>query len=505
MKSIQKKWLTGACALIVLTSAAGCGNNEAGGSSATDDKPVKLVFLTPGDTAANPIGPDDRIIAEINRRLGIDLQVQVVPEGSYEKINVSIATGDLPDVVTINYPSPSLSQWIEEGILVPLNDYFDVMPTVRGKIEQRLTWTAVDGKYYGYPFIEERSNTTIAYRADWLEKLGLKPPETLDEFYHAMKEIAAKDPDGNGKQDTYGLTATKSTGFNSSFNFIFYAYGLPHGDWVLNEQGEVVPIFEHPAFRQGVEFIRKLWDEKLLDPEFLLNDTQQREQKFYQGKVGFMGAPLFRHVGRLEASLQKVNPEGKLGFMAPPAGPDGKRGMANAPKNGLFTAVTSHAQDPEKAAKFIEFMLSPEGRDLLKLGIEGIHYTKDGDKIIYNEEERAKDGFASNGWSHPLAWGSVVWPLGENYLPETEPQADRARESVEIATANIVPNLLNVTTQEEVEYGGILGELFNQYYTEMITGKREIDAGIAELSRKWREQGGDAVLKAVNQAYQEQK
>ncbi|WP_282937704.1 extracellular solute-binding protein [Paenibacillus sp. RC67] len=494
-------------ALPLSMAACSSGNTETktgGSDKGSGDKPTKIVFLTTGDNAAMGIKPGDRIVAEINKRLNIDLEVKFVPENGYEKINVAMATGDLPDVVTINYPSPSLSQWIDEGLLLPLNDYLSVMPTVKEKLDKNLKWTAVNGKYYGYPFIEERANATMAFRADWLNTLGIKPPQTLDEFYQALKDVTTKDPDKNGKNDTYGLTAQKNPGFNTSFNFVFYAYGMPHGDWVLDNSGKVVPIFEHPAFKQGVQFLRKLWDEKLIDPEFLLNDAQQREQKFYQGKVGFMAAPLFRHVSRLETSLQKVNPEGKLGYSAPPAGPDGKRGMNSAPKSGLFTAVTKNAKSPEKAAKFIEFMLSKEGRSLLELGMEGVHYTKQGDKIVYNEDERAKDGFASNGWSHPLAWGSVVWPLTENYLPQTEPQADRAKESVDIATKNMVPNLINTTTPEEVEMSGVLGELMNQYYLEMITGKREIDPGLAELSKKWRDQGGSKVLDAVNKAYQAQ-
>ncbi|MCJ8009016.1 extracellular solute-binding protein [Lederbergia wuyishanensis] len=494
----KKLWISFILIILIVSSMAGCNKSSKGNSKESDDN--KLVFLTPGDNAANAIQSDNRIIAEINKKLGIDLEVQFVPEGGFEKINVAIASGDLPDVVTINYPSPTLKQWINEGILIPINDYLPEMPTVSEKLK-KLEWTSVDGKYYGYPFIEEKANAAITYRADWLEEIGVEPPKTLDEFYEAMKLIASKDLDGNGKADTYGLTAQK----DSRFNFIFFANGLPHGDYVLNDAGEVVPFFEHSAFKPGMEFLKKLWDEKLLDVEFLLNDSQQREQKFYQGKVAFMEAPLFRHVNRLETNLQKTNPNGKLGFMAPPTGTDGNKGMNPAPKGGLFTAVTKNAKNPEKAAKFIEFMLSDEGRDLLKLGIEGVHYTKEGDKIIYNEEEREKDGFSSNGWSHPLAWGSVVWPLTENYLPQTEPQADRAKESVEIATENMVPNLVNLTTDEEIENKSILDEIFNQYFIDMITGKKDIDSGIKELSEKWRNQGGNKVLEAVNKAYKEQK
>ncbi|RJX38656.1 extracellular solute-binding protein [Paenibacillus pinisoli] len=515
-KNNKNRFVSILCLILIVAMIVGCSNNSGGkspqSSSGTDGeggKPVKIVYLTPGDSAAKPIQPDDRIIAEINKRLGIELEIKFVPEGGFEKVNVAMATGDFPDLVTAQYPSSSLSQWMEEGLLVPLNDYLPQMPTVKEKLEGQFSWTAVDGNYYGYPFIEEKSNVSMTYRADWLKTLNIAPPTTLDEFYEALKAITNGDPDQNGQKDTYGLTGTKENGFNTSFNFVFYAYGLPYGDWILDNDGKVAPVFEHPAFKSGVEYIQKLWKEKLIDPEFLLNDTQQREQKFFQSKAGFMVANLFRHVNRLEKSLKELTPAGELGFINPPAGPEGKHGMVGKPKGGLFTAITTKAKDPEKAAQFLEFMLSPEGRELLELGIEGVHYTKDGDKVNYNEEERAKDNFASNGWSHPLAWGNVVWPLTRNYLPNTEAQADRAKESVEIATSNLVPNLVNVTTPEEIEMGGVFGkgilsELANQYYFDMISGKVDIDKGLAELSKKWREQGGDKVLAAVNAAYEAQ-
>lgn len=69
----------------------------------------------------------------------------------------------------------------------------------------------------------------------------------------------------------------------------------------------------------------------------------------------------------------------------------------------------------------------------------------------------------------------------------------------------MVPNLVSTTTPEEIERGSVINELANQYYLDMITGKKDIDSGLTELSKKWREQGGDKVLDAVNKAYLAQK
>ena len=496
-------WWMMVAAAILLASCSGKGGGISGGN---EEGIVELTYLTTGDQAAKPLQPGDRIIAEINNRLGIRLNVQIVPEGAVDKINAAFASGDLPDVVTTKFPAESVSQWISEGIIIPIDDYLGAMPTVKQKLENGLQWTAIDGKYYGYPFISQtdKSNYTIQFRADWLEKLGIEPPTTLDEFYEALKAVTTQDPDGNGKDDTYGFSTNKPNPgetFNA-FQFVFFAYGLPYADWALDEQGKVIPIFEHPAFRQGMAYLRKLMEEKLIEPEFMVNDRPMKEQKFFQGKIGFMEGPLFRHVSRIEGGLQKVNPEGKLGWTAPPAGPDGKRGMPVKPKGGLLTSITSASKHPEKAAELIEFLLSKEGRDLLQLGIEGIHYTGEGDQIVYNEAEREKDGFAANGWAHPLAWGNVTWPIDENYLPLIEPQRERAQQSVQLASQYIMPNLVNKKTEAEIRYSSVLNDIYNQYFLDMLSGKKDIDTGIEELSRKWREQGGDEILKEVSEAYE---
>ncbi|MGG4033539.1 extracellular solute-binding protein [Paenibacillus cisolokensis] len=160
-------WWMMVAAAILLASCSGKGGGISGGN---EEGIVELTYLTTGDQAAKPLQPGDRIIAEINNRLGIRLNVQIVPEGAVDKINAAFASGDLPDVVTTKFPAESVSQWISEGIMIPIDDYLDAMPTVKQKLENGLQWTAIDGKYYGYPFISQtdKSNYTInSERIGW--------------------------------------------------------------------------------------------------------------------------------------------------------------------------------------------------------------------------------------------------------------------------------------------------------------------------------------------------
>lgn len=460
-------------------------------------------WLTTGDAGAKPIIPGDRILTFLNEKFGIELNVQYVPEGNVEKVNVAMASGDFPDIVTGSYGTSATQSWIDNEMLIPLNDYMDKYPHLKERLEL-YDWSAVDGKYYGIPFITQynSSNALILMRKDWLNKLGLAYPKTLDELTKVLTAFTQDDPDGNGRNDTYGYTTIKPAG---NFNWVFYAYGRQYGDYELNADGQVIPWFESDSFIPGMQYLRDLWEKGVIDPEFLLNDIAKMEEKFYQGKVGAVVVPLYRHVSRHENNLRSISPDASIVYGPAPLGPDGvSSGLNPQGKAGFLTAVTAVCKAPEKAVAFLDFMLSPEGHQLVRMGIEGIHYTVVDGKEVPNEEERAKDNFSPNGWAHPLAWGSLYWPLESGYLPEGEPNRDRALESIELATQAQRPNLIKQRTPLEVEHGSALDDIVTQYFMDMLRGSIPVEDGAKQLSQEWRSQGGDALLKELNEVYARQ-
>ena len=90
-------------------------------------------------------------------------------------------------------------------------------------------------------------------------------------------------------------------------------------------------------------------------------------------------------------------------------------------------------------------------------------------------------------------------------MPETEPARDRALESVELATACQVKNLISTKTPLEVKNGGMLADIEVQYFSDMLQGKIGIEEGIKKLSEEWRKQGGEELLKEINEIYKSSK
>lgn len=516
MKKNHIKLISTFIGLAIGLSTVGCSSststtskeNKSSSKSKADkvsNKKDKIVWLTTGDTGAKPLLKTDRVVEQINDKLGIELVMNIAPDGNTEKINVAMASGDLPDIVTGSYGTSATQQWIDDGMLVPLNSYFETTTTLKKILEEEYPWSvAKDGNFYGLPFINQmnKANTLPSFRQDWFDNLEMKVPETLDEFKEALMAFTYNDPDGNGKDDTIGMTTTKGI---ESWNFIFYASGRQYADYALDSNDNVIPVFEDASFKSGMEYLKALWEAGVIDKEFMLNDSKKAEEKFYKGRAGYFTPALFRHVSRLENNLQQVYPEGKLGYALPPKGSGEAFGCSSQGKGGMFTGVTVNCKVPEKAVAFIDFMNSEEGTDLLRKGIEGIHYTMDGETIVYNEEERAKDNFSDNGWAHPLAWGSFAWPLESGYLPDTEPAKDRALESIELATQAQVKNLIPNKLEAEIKNGSIVGDIYEQYFLDMMQGKVDIDQGITELSQKWRTQGGEEILQQANEIYKANK
>lgn len=465
-------------------------------------EPVR--WLTTGDTAAEVIEENDRIIALINEKFGIDLNVEYVPEGSTEKVNVAMASSDFPDIVTGAYGTTATQSWIENGMVIAIDPYLDQFPNLKAWLDG-YAWSAVDGHYYGLPFITQYSvaNGLIGMRGDWLEKLEMTYPKDLVEMKNVLSAFTFNDPDGDGQDNTYGLSGQKPVG---DFNWVFYAYGRQFGDYELDAQGSVIPFFEHESFIPAMTYIKELWDLGVIDPEFVLNDMSKLEEKFFQGKIGAMAHAMYRHVNRLESSTQALFPNAVLAYGKPPVGPDGVSfGLNKAGRSGFMTCITAACKTPEKALAFLDFMVSPEGNDLVRLGIEGIHFTRNGDEIVMNEEERAKDAFSPNGWAHALAWGSLYWPLESGYMPANDPARERALESIVLATDAQKPSLIKQRTPLEVEYGSALDDIFNQYFIDMLYGNMSIEDGAAKLSAEWRSQGGEELLAELNAVYQASK
>lgn len=199
------------------SSAAPSANASTGGQEA-----LKLNIMLPVFKTNYP-KDDSPVAAELEKRTGTDIHFEWVPNASYaDKFNITLASGNLPKIIYVPDPKgPSFVSAVKSGAFWDLTDKLKNYPNLGQASEVILNNASINGKTYGVYRGRELGRNGVYYRQDWLEKVGLEQPKTIDDFYHMLKAFKEKDPDGNGKDDTYGLVMVKWTaGWGAGFDQI---------------------------------------------------------------------------------------------------------------------------------------------------------------------------------------------------------------------------------------------------------------------------------------------
>ncbi|MBE5782941.1 MAG: extracellular solute-binding protein [Clostridiales bacterium] len=227
---------------------------------------------------------------QLEEACGVDIQFMVFPATDYTtKLNLMFSAGgaELPDVIFANPNYGELLNWIDSGMLLPLNDYFadpNKAPNIYFNIKDigfDFTKQIVmpDGNIYFIPtFTQSQSNETphkAWYNQTWLDALDAESPTTPDELYDLFVKVKNTDLNGNGKNDEIGLVGNMDS-YKGWFQYIMNAF-IYAGDskYLVVEDGVVTVAYTKPEWQEGLKFIRKLFAEDLIPKEILTQDDQQ--------------------------------------------------------------------------------------------------------------------------------------------------------------------------------------------------------------------------------------
>ncbi len=361
------------------------GVGEEKGLLPISDKKITIKFML-GNHPNYPIDNEAVTFQELMRRTNITIKYETVPNSDYgQKRNVVIASGSLPDIMTINAEEAKLhgsrGLFVEMGDLIKEHGANLTKLFTKEMLAQQMT---VDKKLYSIPYYSEKiQQDGWLVRKDWLDKLGLEKPGTLDDFYDMLVEFRDKIPALTGKENI--IPFGSRIGFRElrkNLSFVFdtrYAWKIENGKYVYT------PVTDE--YKEMLIFINKLYTEKLLNQEIMTDSVQQENEKIQSGLVGAIITKT--NVPDVYApAIQKKAPETEYVNMPPPAGLNGARGLKvrGYTLPGYSLAISSKSKHIEECFRLIDYSFSSEGITLLNYGVEGVTYDmKDGKPVLKEE------------------------------------------------------------------------------------------------------------------------
>ena len=423
---------------------------------------------------------------EIEKKTNVKVLWEVAPRSQYEaEMQLKFDSGaNLPDLLVV--PNFDPTQYGQAGVLLPLEDLIEkYAPNIQKVFREypgaKELMTSADGHIYGLASIIEGSADTLpqtfTIRKDWLSKLGLKEPNTVEEWYKVLKAFKEKDANGNGLNDEIP--------FGSSPYYFSEAFGLQlmSGSDFKEVNGKVLYQWSDPRMKGYLLFASRLYREGLLDPDFGVETCESTQLKVVKGSIGsYVNYPDW--INSWEKLLQgKGEKDSQYIPILPPLGDNGQRSLdSSVVIDKSFSGISKNCKDPILAIKLLDYLWSEEGIRYMAWGIQGKTYVmRDGQPHFTEFITNNKDGLGMSDALRTVgAWPTIPWvQQREQYLQilSVNPNFKDLPELIKPILRQPFPMLL--ANKGEQERLTILESNITSYKDEMmikfIFGKEPID------------------------------
>jgi putative aldouronate transport system substrate-binding protein len=486
--------------LYVLIIITACSNNPSDKHNVptNDDQnqvpPTITMYVS--DQALEVPESVDRFVNYMNDITNVRLKITYLPHSQYlNQLNLKFASGEFPDVFQL-WSGPERGLINGEKVLA-LNELIDQYGANMKRVIPQAAWDAVTvrGKIYAIPQPTETKQGQVMYiRKDWLDKLDLEIPTTSDELLDVMRAFRSGDPNNNGLTDEIPFTMREKLEWGET---LFGMWGIGSRYTETYYENELIFGSAHPYFATGLQYLNTMYEEELLDREFLMNTLSIWDQKIASGNVGIWShAP--RLAWRWQQVLSESIPDQQPEVIVIPtprgAGYDGAVGTRWGIIDKTYV-ISQNASDPVAIIKYFDWLFSEEGQRFTEYGIEGVTYTKSGNSYSFNDEHANMIDFLQK----------VYAVHGLNEEAETailnNPQAyEKLKDAYEVANSQgFVSETIGMPSIEN-DYN--LHSLYIEAAALVITGTKP-PASYMEFISTWRQNGGQKLIDERTAWYRE--
>ncbi|MBR0463129.1 MAG: hypothetical protein IJJ23_01925 [Clostridia bacterium] len=454
------------------------------------EEPVTYTWWV--NTSAKDLN-ENEIYGYLGEITGVNIDWTLVATDAETKRNLMWGSGDLPDIIGQGmFTESDLTTYYQYGVLLKISDYIDTcMPNLKWVVSHEGFETVLDslkqadGNIYSLPKIESDNHTQVTSQVSinqtWLNNLGLEMPTTTDELYDVLVAFKEQDPNGNGEQDEIPFTYLYGQNWmNGQLNGWF---GVTT-DFRIDLDGKVTYSPYEDGYKEMVKYIRRLWQDGLMDPEFFTQDYSTYNAKGFEGRYG-----VFQSYGRYISVKEEdfVN----YAYLAPLASGTEVSGSVRFRPDGatlelVNTIISADVENPELLLSYMDMLYDPYYGIQGARGVIGKHLIYNENGNLVNNLEGVPAGYSTfEEWRNATIAHQIPYCTMEEYIPDligTNAELVNYKEQSSFYRPWFINQILpwHYNTQEEndalPQYATDLEKYTTEQFARWVSGEGDVDA-----------------------------
>lgn len=510
---------TGSAPAAESTAAAdsSAGEEEAAAESTAEPTTLTVMVYERGNTTETYGSATDNywtrwIQSEFGDPNNITIEYIPVPRSEEtQKINTLMASGTAPDII-FSYDSNMIIQYGKDGGLWELTDLIDQYgPTLKENLAASLPYGQSEGEQWAIPALRAVTGWQTTYiRKDWLDEVGyeLQTDEngyyhmSIDDFTELLRQFKDLDPSGQGAE-MYPLGMVGAWNATQTRPII---WSFLETDNLTGEMHAAYNEMFWPGYKEGVRYLNQLYNEGLVDPEFM-TDTDTSYTAFNNllsnGRTLAFGQDANAELTGVKA-LYETDPDAEIVpfYLDNVNGTQFNRIYS---PTGMYIAIPSTCEHPENAIKYLDWLADYDNAKVLHYGFEGIHYELQDNKVVTitpTEEEKA----ASEYDFERITCGDLLLvysgaPYGYEESTEGMDEIKAKMTQLKYDSAKVADvggqadyYFQGILTEADQKYGGLVPNLEESLPRLIACDPAEFDTIYDAVLNEYLEQGGQEII-----------
>ena len=293
-----------------------------------------------------------------------EILYEVDPSQANTKLSTAIMSGDYPDVFRVS--GGDYKNFVQSGAVADITEAYEKYAS--DELKEFMNFDGglavkslyVDGKLYGLPKVNDTlSNAYMMWiRQDWLDRLGLQIPTTMEELKAVAHAFTYDDPDGDGQNNTYGIAFDGMDVLTSSIGSMhpfFEGFGVYLGNnglsYIEDENGNITwGGANAEGMKAALSMLQEMYADGAIARDFITMDSQSIFSETKAGRVGIWFGPTW---GAMEPAIYATQNDKNCHIVAavvPSATGETAKSYATAAANEIY-CVSSKCAKPELLVK----------------------------------------------------------------------------------------------------------------------------------------------------------